>query len=57
MADRGDPSGGGGNYEDRLGINDQRGTALQIILSLLLGVSAFLAFCVSLPFRTARMPI
>jgi hypothetical protein len=55
MADRGDPSGGGGDYEDRLGINDQRGTALQIIL--LLGVSAFLAFCVSLLFRTARMPI
>jgi hypothetical protein len=49
MADTGEP-GGGNNYEDRLGINDQRDTTLQIILSLVLGISAFLAFCVRSPY-------
>lgn len=38
--------GDNGGYEDRLGINDQRDTSIQIGLSLILGVGAFLAFCV-----------
>lgn len=44
MAEPGDTGG----YEDRLGINDQRDTSIQIALSLILGVGAFLAFCVCL---------
>ena len=35
------------NYGERLGIDKQRDTTIQIILSLALGVFAFLTFCVS----------
>lgn len=38
--------GDSGGYEDRLGINDQRDTSIQIGLSVILGVGAFFAFCV-----------
>ena len=37
---------GSGDYEGQLGVNDQRDTNIQIGLSLVLGVGAFLAFCV-----------
>lgn len=37
------------NYGDINGATDPRGTVLQIILSITLGVSAFLAFCVLRP--------
>ncbi len=36
-----------GGYEDRIGINDPRDTLIQIVLSGVLGLGAFLAFCVS----------
>lgn len=36
-----------GRYGDQLGINDPRGTTIQIIFSAILGLSAFLTFCVS----------
>lgn len=40
------PDGSGG-YEDRIGLTDQRDTSIQLVLSIILGVSAFIAFCVS----------
>jgi len=34
-------------YEDRIGLTEQRDTGIQLVLSIILGVSAFIAFCVS----------
>lgn len=42
-----DPSDG---YEHRIGLTDQRDTSIQLVLSVLLGVSAFIGFCVSIPY-------
>lgn len=35
------------NYEDTIGVKDQKDTSVQIVLSLVLGLGAFLGFCVS----------
>jgi len=47
---------GSGDYEGQLGVNDQRDTNIQIGLSLVLGVGAFLAFCVCYTCDTQRFP-
>lgn len=42
-----DPYRPNDDYGDHVGINKTRETTIQIILSLALGVGAFLTFCVS----------
>lgn len=37
------------DYKDTLGVKDQKDTGLQIILSAVLGLSAFVGFCILRP--------
>lgn len=38
--------GASNGYKDIVGVKDQRNTSIQIGLSVILGVAAFLSFCV-----------
>lgn len=48
--------GSGDGYEDRIGLTDQRDTSIQLVLSVILGVSAFIGFCVSVPACVMLLP-
>ena len=45
------------DYKDALGIKNQKDTGLQIILSAVIGLSAFLGFCVSFTFEALPIPV